>query len=219
MPAMLQVTVELPLGSLSEAGFPVVLLRSARRLRFLRQDRYGFQVSYGVQASRTLAFSRRLRRQYESVQGTQRLSWDEQDGRETLLIRGRWTRHLSVKERDRAAKTLRALSGCQDQFVRTPQVVGKTLRVSIAGERSRIMRALARFDRLKVPHRVAGRAAPSGRAQTPSIAERSSAVSTSAAADSGSGKATPSFGYRSITLRAPRSPSSVSSSRKNARSK
>lgn len=194
MSGMLQVTVELPLGSLSEAGFPVTLLRRARWLRFLRQDRYGFQVSYRVQAPKTSAFGKRLRRQYESVQGIQRLSWDEQDGRDTLLIRGRWARHMSVRERDRAAKTLRALAGCQDQFARSPRVVGKTLRVSIAGERSRIMRTLARFDRLKVPHRVAGLAAPSGRTQTPSIAERSSAVSMSAAADSGNGSATPSFG-------------------------
>jgi len=154
MPRVLQATIEFPLEGLSEAGFPLLLMRKARFLRFLRQDLYGFQISYTVRASETSAFKERLRRRYEAVQGIGRLSLDEQDDLETLLIRGRWLRSRSMHDRDQAAKTLRSLAGCQDYFLRSPQVAGKQLRISIEGERSKIMQTLARFDRLEVPHHV-----------------------------------------------------------------
>ena len=97
-----------------------------------------------------------------------RLSRNEKDELETLLIRGRWLRNRSRKERDQAAKTLRCLGGCQDYLLRPPQVVGKTLRVSIGGERSKIMQKFARFDRLEVPYHAAKLAelAPTLRSQS-----------------------------------------------------
>jgi hypothetical protein len=152
---MLQVTIDFSLEGLSKSGFPLSLLRRARFLRFLRQDLYGFQVSYTVRASGASAFKQRLQRQYEAVQGMQRLSWDDKAELETLLIRGRWLSSRNTVERDQAAKTLRCLAGCQAHFQRPPQLNGNSLRVSIVGERSRVMRMLARFDRLKVPHKVA----------------------------------------------------------------
>jgi hypothetical protein len=155
MPKVLNATIELPLEGLTKAGFPIVLLRKASVLRFLKQDPYGFQLSYQVRTSETSAFKQRLQRQYEAVKGIERLSWDGKDDLETLFIRGRWARTRSVKERTRAARTLRSLAGCQDYFLRPPQVVGKNLRISIGGERSRILQKLARLDQLKVPHRVA----------------------------------------------------------------
>jgi hypothetical protein len=111
-------------------------------------------MGHTVKVAETLAFKRRLRQRYEAVQGMERLSWDEKAGVQTLLIRGRWLRSRSRIERDQAAKTLRCLAGCQDLFSRPPQVVGKKLRISMRGERSKITRKIARFDKLRVPYRV-----------------------------------------------------------------
>src|SRR3979411_521428 len=91
MPNKLQVTLEFPLEVLSESGFPLVLLRKARFLRFLRQDTYGFQINYEVRTAEALEFKKRLRERYEAVVHMETLHRNK-DGLETLLIRGRWTR-------------------------------------------------------------------------------------------------------------------------------
>lgn len=155
MPNMLQVTMEIPLAVLSESGFPLALLGKGRFLRFLRQDPYGFQVSYKVPTAEVSEFKKRLREQYEAVLGMERLHRNDEDGLETLLIRGRWMHKRSLKRRDQAAKTLRSLSGCQAYFLRSPKVVGENLWVSIGGEPSKIRQRLAKFDKLKVPYSVA----------------------------------------------------------------
>ena len=151
MPKMRQLTLEFPLEVLSESGFPLALLRTARFLRFLRQDTYGFQISYQVQTAKISAFKKKLE-QYKAVTGIKRLYPVDRDGLETLLIRGRWLRNEGVNRRDQAAKMLRSLSNCQNYLLRPPEVVGKKLRISIKGEQSKIRQLLKRFDRLKVPY-------------------------------------------------------------------
>ncbi len=153
MPNTRQLTMEFPLEFLSEAGFPVDLLRIARFLRFLRQDLYGFQLSCKVQTAEISAFKKTWE-QYESVVRIVRLYQADKDGLETL-IRGRWLRKGSVSSRDRAAKILRSLSKCQPYLLQSPEVVGEKLRVAIAGGQSKITQLLARFDKSKVPYRIA----------------------------------------------------------------
>ena len=155
MPNIRQVTMEFSLEVLSECGFPLALLGKARSLRFLRQDTWGFQVSFKVQPARISPFKKKLKEQYEAVTGIQPLYPSDKDGLETLLIRGRWLRKTSVHRRDEAAKTLRSLSSCQAYFLRSPEVVGEKLRVSIGREQSKIEQMLAKFDKLKVPYHVA----------------------------------------------------------------
>jgi hypothetical protein len=154
MPNMRQLTVELPLEVLSESGFPLALLKIGRFLRFLRQDLYGFQISCKVRTAEISAFKKRWE-QYESVVRVVQLYRANKDGLETLLIRGRWLRKGSVNSRDQAAKILRSLSNCQKYLLRPPEVVGKKLRVAIEGEQSKIGQLLAKFDKLKVPYRIA----------------------------------------------------------------
>ncbi len=150
---MRQLTIEFPLEVLSEAGLPLLLLREARFLTFLRQDLYGFQMSCKVQMVQVAAFKEKFE-QYEAVRGVERLYRVNKDGLETLLIRGRWLNKES-RTRDQAAKILRALSNCQRYLLRSPEVVGGKLRVAIGGEQFRISQLLAKFDKLKVPHRIA----------------------------------------------------------------
>ncbi len=147
--------MEFPLELVSECGFPLALLRKARFLRFLKQDTHGFQVGFKVQTTSISAFKKKLKEQYEAVTGIHPLYPSDKDGFETLLIRGRWLRKNSVHRRDQAAKTLRSLSSCQAYFLRPPRVVGEKLRVSIGAEQSKIEQMLAKFDKLKVPYRVA----------------------------------------------------------------
>lgn len=151
MPNTQQFTVEFPLEVLSESGFPLALLRTARFLRFLRQDTHGFQVSYQVPTGKVSAFKKMLE-QYGAVTGVKTLYRVDRDGLETLLIRGRWSRNGGVNRRDQAAKMLRSLSVCQNYLVRPPEVVGKKLRVAIEGEQSKIRHLLARFDKMKVSY-------------------------------------------------------------------
>jgi hypothetical protein len=154
MPDARQLTVELPLEVLSEAGFPVALLRVARFLRFLRQDLYGFQISCKVPTAEISAFKNKWE-QYESVVSVNKLYRTNKDGLETLLIRGRWLRKGSVNSRDQAARFLRSLSNCQKYLLRPPVVVGKKLRVAMEREQSRIGQLIAKFDKQKVPYRIA----------------------------------------------------------------
>jgi hypothetical protein len=146
--------MEFALEILSESGFPLVLLRKARFPRFLRQDTYGFQISYQVRTAEVLEFKKMLRERYEAVVHIETLHRNK-DGLETVFIRGRWARKGGLKRRDQAAKTLRSLSDCQRYLSRSPEVVGEKLRVSIRGEQSKIRRTLARFDERKVPYSVA----------------------------------------------------------------
>ena len=69
MPKFLQVTLEFSLEGLSDSGFPIVLLRNADRLRFLRQDAFGFQVSYAVPKAEVPEFQERHRNRYDTVVG------------------------------------------------------------------------------------------------------------------------------------------------------
>ncbi len=154
MPNTRQLTVELPLEILSAAGFPLALLQVARFLRFLRQDTYGFQISCKVQTAEVAAFKQRSE-EYESIVHVKRLYRVNKGGLETLWIQGRWLRKGGVNSRDQAAKMLRALSACQMYLLRSPEVVGEKLRVAIAGEQSKITQLLARFDKSKVPYRIA----------------------------------------------------------------
>ncbi len=154
MPNMRQLTMEFPLEVLSESGFPLALLRIARFLGFLRQDLYGFQISCKVQTAEISAFKKKWE-QYESIVRVLRLYPANKDGLETLLIRGRWLRKGSLNSRDQAAKILRSLSKCQKYFLLSPEVVGEKLRVAIAGEQSKITQLLARFDKSKIPYRIA----------------------------------------------------------------
>lgn len=162
MPKNPQVTLEFPLEVLSKSGFPIVLLRNARSLTFLRQDTYGFQVSYTVPTAEVSGFTERLRKRYEAVLHIGTLHRDDKDGLETVLIRGRWLRKGGLERRNRAAKTLRSLSDCQRYLVRPSKVVSGKLRVSIGANRPKINRMLARFEERKVPYRVAKRAGPEG---------------------------------------------------------
>src|SRR6266702_7726388 len=156
MPNVRQITVEFPLEVLSDAGFPLALLRVARFLRFLRQDLYGFQIGCKVQTAGISAFKRKWE-QFEAVLGVERLYRADKDGLETLLILGRrrWLRKGSVSSRDQAAKLLRSLSNCQKYLLRPPEVVGEKLRVAIEGEQSKIGQLLAKFDKTRVPYRLA----------------------------------------------------------------
>jgi hypothetical protein len=154
MPDMRQLTLEFPLEILSEAGFPLALLKKDRSLKFPRQDTYGFQISYKVQTAEISAFKKRLMEQYEAVRGVERLSRADKDGLETLLIRGRWLRNGGRDLRDQAAKTLRALAASQSYLLRPPELVGEKMRVAIEGEQSKIKRLLERFDKLKVAYRT-----------------------------------------------------------------
>src|SRR5713101_5044309 len=154
MPNVRQITVEFPLEVLSEAGFPVALLRVARFLRFLRQDLYGFQIGCKVQTAGISAFKRKWE-QFGAVLGVERLYRADKDGLETLLIRGRWLRKGSVSSGDQAAKILRSLSNCQKYLLRPPEVAGEKVRVAIEGEQSKIRQLLARFDKTRVPYRIA----------------------------------------------------------------
>src|SRR5712692_2210458 len=154
MPNLRQITVEFPLEVLSEAGFPVALLRVARFLRFLRQDPYGFQISCKVPTAEFSTFKNKWE-QYESVVSVNKLYRANKDGLETLLIRGRWLRKGSVSNRDQAAKILRSLSNCQKYLLRPPEVAGEKLRVAIKGEQSKIRQLLAKFDKTRVPYRTA----------------------------------------------------------------
>ena len=163
MPNVRQITVEFPLEVLSEAGFPVGLLRVTRFLRLLRQDPYGFQISCKVQTAEISAFKKKWE-QFEAVLGVERLYRANKDGLETLLIRGRWLRKGSVNSRDQAAKILRSLSNCQKYLLRPPEVVGKKLRVAIEREQSKIRQLLAKFDKQKVPYRIAEPAEPTPKA-------------------------------------------------------
>jgi hypothetical protein len=79
----------------------------------------------------------------------------DEDGLETLFIQGRWSRKGGVRSRDQAPKILRSLSKCEKYFLRSPEVVGKKLRVAIEGKQSEIDQLLAKFDKLKVPYRIA----------------------------------------------------------------
>ncbi len=139
---------------MSESGFPVALLKTARFLRFLRQDSYGFQITCKVHTAKISAFKKRWE-QYEAVHGVERLYRINKDGLETLLVRGAWSKKVGVNTRGQAAKILRSLSKCQNYVLRSPEVVGEKLRVAIGGEHSEIRQLLARFDKVKVPYRIA----------------------------------------------------------------
>jgi hypothetical protein len=154
MPNLRELTLEFPLEVLSEAGFPLALLGKDGSLRFLRQDTYGFQITYHGRTAETSAFKKRIMEQYEAVRGVHKLSRTDKDGLETLLLRGRWLRNGSVERRTQAAKTLRALGACQNYLLRPPEFVGEKLRVAIEAEQSKISRLLARFDRLKVEYSI-----------------------------------------------------------------
>jgi hypothetical protein len=149
-----QLTLEFPLAILAESGFPLALLRKGRSLRFLRQDTYGFQISYEVQTAETSAFKKRIMEQYGAVRGIDSLHRANKDGLETLLIRGRWLRNGGKDRRGQAAKTLRALGSCQVYLLRPAELLGKKLRVAMKGEQSKIGKLLARIDRLKVAYRI-----------------------------------------------------------------
>ncbi len=159
---MRQLTIEFPLEVLSEAGLPLPLLMEARFLTFLRQDLYGFQISCKVQMVQVSAFKEKFE-QYEAVRRVERLYRVNKDGLETLLIRGRWL-SKERRNRDQAAKILRSLSNCQIYLLRSPEVAGGKLRVAIGGKQSKISQLLAKFDKLKVPHRIAKFAARAPRA-------------------------------------------------------
>ena len=147
--------MEFPLETLAESGFPLALMRKGRSLRFLRQDTYGFQISYEVQTAETSAFKKRVIEQYEAVRGIDSLHRAKKDGLETLMLRGRWLRNGGSKaKRGQAAKTLRALGACQAYLSRPSVVSGKKLRVAMRGERSKIGKLLARIDRLKVDYSI-----------------------------------------------------------------
>ncbi len=163
MPNVRQITVEFPLEVLSEAGFPLALLRVAPFLRFLRQDPYGFQIICKVQTAGTSAFKNKWE-QFEAVLGVERLYRANKDELETLLIRGRWLRKGSVNSRDQAAKILRSLSNCQKYLLRPPEVAGEKLRVAIEGEQSKIRQLLAKFDKTRVPYRIPKLAEPAPKA-------------------------------------------------------
>ena len=163
MPNLRQITVEFPLEVLSEAGFPVALLRVARFLRFLRQDPYGFQISCKVPTAEISAFKNKWE-QYEGVVSVNKLYRANKDGLETLLIRGRWLRKGSVSSRDQAAKILRSLSNCQKYLLRPPEVAGEKLRVATKGEQSKIRQLLAKIDKTRVPYRIAKLAEPAPKA-------------------------------------------------------
>jgi hypothetical protein len=154
MPNLRELTLEFPLEVLSESGFPLVLLGKVGSLGFPRQDTYGFQITYQVQAAEVSAFKKRIMEQYEAVRGVHKLSRTDKDGLETLLLRGRWLRNGGVERRGQAAKTLRALGACQAYLSRPSVVSGKKLRVAIRGERSKIGKLLARIDRLKVEYSI-----------------------------------------------------------------
>ena len=151
---MRQLTLEFPLEVLSEAGFPLDLLGTARFLKFLHQDLYGFQISCKVPTAKISAFKKRWE-QYEAVSRIERLYPVDKDGLETLFMQGRWLRKGHVRERDQAPKILRSLSSCQKYLLRPPEIVGEKLRVAIEGEQSEISRLLARFDKGKVPYGIA----------------------------------------------------------------
>ena len=151
---MRQLTLEFPLEVLSASGFPLDLLRVARSLRFLHQDTYGFQLSCKVRTARVAAFKSRWE-QYEAITRVKKLHPADEDGLETLFIQGRWIRRGNVSKRDQAPKILRSLSKSEKYFSRSPEVVGKKLRVAIEGKQSEIEQLLARFDKLKVPYRIA----------------------------------------------------------------
>jgi hypothetical protein len=163
MAKMLRATVEFPLDVLAECGFPLVLLRKAQFLNFLRQDRYGFQISYEVPTAQVAAFTNKLLGQYEAVLRVEPLPRRNEDGRKTLFMQGRWLREGGLERRDRAAKTLRSLFDCQTSLVRPPQVVAGKVRVSMLGEVSRLKRMLARFEQRKVPFRIEALAEPAAR--------------------------------------------------------
>ena len=153
---MRQLILEFSLEVLSELGFPTSLLSKSESLRFLRQDTYGFQISFNVQASQVSSFKKTLMEQNEAVRGVEKLSRANTDGLETLLIRGRWlSRNGSVNSRSKAAKTLRSLSASQKYLLKRPEIVGEKLRLSIEGKESEIRMLLARIDRLKVPYNMA----------------------------------------------------------------
>ena len=72
-----------------------------------------------------------------------------------MFIQGRWIRRGSVSNRDQAPKILRSLSKSEKYFSRSPEVVGKKLRVVIEGKQSEIEQLLTKFDKLKVLYRIA----------------------------------------------------------------
>jgi hypothetical protein len=151
---MRQLALEFPLEILSEAGFPLALLKKGESPRFLRQDTYGFQISYQVQTAGISGFKKRIMEEYETVRGVKRLSRADKDGLETLLLRGRWLRNGGTERRAQAARTLRALGACQVYLSRSPELLGGKLRVVIRGEQSKIGKLLARIDRLKVQYSI-----------------------------------------------------------------
>ena len=128
-----QVTVDIPLESIPLDIVPMELRRKASVIRFLRLDLGGFLFTCRVPENAARSLVNSLRRHYRGL-GIGRMA-TTREGREIIRVSGEWRdgRGTGGSAPGSISGQLKAFDGIQAFFLRPPEVVGESIRVTLVG--------------------------------------------------------------------------------------
>jgi predicted DNA binding protein len=132
---MQQLTIEIPLEILPKGTIPTELLSKASTIRFLHLGSDGFVFTCRVPRGEMKKLLKFLKRNYEQVQeGAVDVS---QEGETMIRVSGQWwdrdketpDNQAQIKE----TQKLKALYQSQTYFLRSPEISGNCLRITLVG--------------------------------------------------------------------------------------
>jgi hypothetical protein len=153
---MQQITLEIPLESLPRGTVPTELLSKASTIRFLHLSSNGFIFTCRVPRGEMRKLLKFLKQHYEHVQ--ERTIDVSQEGETMIRISGQWWDRDEVtldQSQRRATQKLRALYQSQTYFLRSPEINGNYLRITLVGDPKSLKNLLEiTFENAKIDYRV-----------------------------------------------------------------
>ncbi|MGD0994773.1 MAG: helix-turn-helix domain-containing protein [Candidatus Bathyarchaeia archaeon] len=154
---MQQITIEIPLGNLPKGAIPTELLSKASTIRFLHLSSNGFIFTCRVPKGEMRNLLKFLSQHYEHVQeGTVDVS---QEGETMIRVSGQWwdrdEETSDNQAQHKATQKLRALYQSQTYFLRSPEISGECLRITLVGDPKSLKNLLEiTFGNAKVSYSV-----------------------------------------------------------------
>jgi hypothetical protein len=133
---MQQITIEIPLENLPSWTIPTELLSKASAIRFLHLNSNGFVFTCRVSKGEIKHLLKFLKRHYtQAKKGDINIA---KEGKTMLRVSGQWGNHDNTEAENQAQREtrrkLRALYQSQTYYLRSPEINGNSLRITLVGD-------------------------------------------------------------------------------------
>jgi hypothetical protein len=151
---MQQVNIEIPLDTLPKGVIPKELLQKASVIRFLHLDFNRFLFICRVPKNELEPLLSFLKKHYRQMQKEIDVS---HEGREIIRVSGQWANGKMPKTppQNGTLEKLKAIYQSRAYFLRSPEISGACLRITLVGEPDSLRKLLeVTFSRAKLQYRI-----------------------------------------------------------------